>query len=204
MIRVLIADDHRLVAEALERVINQSDVAQVVGVSTTLQEVSVRLRDMQPDILLLDIAMPDGDGIDAVPELKAQYPNVRIIILTMYAEAAVIGRALSNNVDGYLLKSIDTKELIAALEAVADDDIYVCEECKQIMSQARYVEHVKLAPREREVLQLIVDGLTEKEIADKLFLSFETVHSYTKYLRRKLNCHNTAALVRVAIEQHIV
>ena len=203
MISVLLADDHTLVVEALEKLINQSNETQITGKATTLEQTRTMLEQLQPQVLLLDIAMPDGDGIDAIPSLRKLSPDTKIIILTMYAEAAVINRALHQKTDGYLIKSTNAQELIEAITTVANGDLYICPEAEQIIDRTKTNEPVQLTAREKEVLQLIVEGYTEKEIADKLYLSFETIHSYTKYLRRKLNCTNTASLVRTAITQHL-
>lgn len=200
---VLIADDHCLVSQALQRIIDQSECAITVGIAGTLRQTEELLADLQPDILLLDIAMPDGDGIDALPQMRQVAPHTHIIILTMYAESAVINRAVNANADGYILKNTDAGELINAIQIVADNEKYICHEALQILKTTEKKDIAILTQREKDVLQLIVNGYSEKEIADKLFLSFETIHSYTKQIRRKLNCNNTASLVRTAIQQHL-
>ena len=203
MTRILIADDHRVVAEGIARIIENSQIAKNVFIAGSIDDAVRQVGEHQPDLILLDVALPDGDGIDAIPKLKAACPQMRIVLFTMYAEAAVIHRALENGVDGYLLKSIDTDELLLGLQKAADGEQFICQEAQAICKNAKEVTPV-LTIREREVLALIVEGKTIKEIADQLCLGFETVHSYTKYLRQKLNCPNTAALVRVAMEQHLV
>ncbi len=204
MIEIIIADDHRVVAEGIARLIEESRVAQVVAIAGTISETVLLLQQQPTDILLLDVAMPDGDGIDAIRQFKELQPDVGIIVLTSYAEPSVIRRAVENGANGYLLKNVSSEEVINCIRHVSDGDAYICREA-QILTMIGHVE-VKptLTIREREILRLIVDGHTMKEIADKLCLGFETVHSYTKYLRQKLGCKNTASLVRTAIEQHLV
>ncbi len=203
MTRILIADDHRVVAEGIARIINESPAAQVVAIAISIAD-AVRLTgEHRPDVLLLDVALPDGDGIDAIPRLRAACPAARVVIFTMYAEPAVIQRACDGGADGYLLKSVSADELLEGLHAVVSGRKYLCREAGELMKG--YTEQAPvLTCREREVLVRLVQGKTIKEIANELFLGFETVHSYTKYLREKLGCPNTAALVRVAIEQHLV
>ena len=178
VIRVAIADDHKMVAEGIARLIEESETAHVVGIAGTLGDAASLISAEQPDVLLLDVALPDGDGIDAIPQFLAASSQTRVVVLTMFGERAVIARAL-------------------------EAEVYLCGESSRIQRISKEVAPT-LTPREREILRLIVDGLSIKEIADRLCLGFETVHSYTKYLRRKLQANNTASLVRTAIEQHLV
>ena len=203
MISVMIADDHQVVAEGLARLIDNSKEAKTVTITGRVDETTEQLSRLKPQILLLDVALPDSDGIDAIPALLNASPTTRIIVLTMYAESAVVQRALAAHANGYLFKSVSADELITAIRTVAKGDTYICEEARWILSAQTEIPPT-LTAREREILRLIVQGKTMKEIANELCLGFETVHSYTKYLRVKLNCTNTASLVRTALEQHLV
>ena len=203
MISVMIADDHRVVADGLARLIDNSEEAKTVAVTGRVDETIEQLSRLKPQVLLLDVALPDGDGIDAIPMLLDASPATRIIVLTMYAEPVVVQRALSAQAHGYLFKSVTPEELITALRTVAKGNTYICEEAQDLLN-AQTETPATLTVREREILRLIVQGKTMKEIADELCLGFETIHSYTKYLRMKLNCSNTASLVRTALEQHLV
>ena len=199
----MIADDHQVVAEGLARLIDNSKEAKTVTITGRVDETTEQLSRLKPQILLLDVALPDSDGIDAIPALLNASPTTRIIVLTMYAESAVVQRALAAHANGYLFKSVSPEELITAIRTVAKGDTYICEEARWILSAQTEIPPT-LTAREREILRLIVQGKTMKEIANELCLGFETVHSYTKYLRVKLNCSNTASLVRTALEQHLV
>ena len=203
MIRVIIADDHRVVAEGIAKLIEESGVATVVAITGTIAETTRLLQQEHPDLLLLDVAMPDGDGIDAITHFVELCPAMRVVVLTSYAEPSVIQRAVSNGVNGYLLKNVNGKEVIKAITTVSEGGVYICQEA-QALTMIRCEEAPSLTMREREILSLIVEGHTMKEIANELCLGFETVHSYTKYLRQKLGCKNTASLVRVALERHLV
>lgn len=199
----MIADDHQVVADGLARLIDNSKEAKTVAVTGRVDETTEKLIRLKPQVLLLDVALPDGDGIDAIPLLLDASPKTRIIVLTMFAETAVVQRALSAHAHGYLFKSVSQEELITAIRTVAKGNTYICEEA-QLLLNAQTEMPPTLTAREREILRLIVQGKTMKEIANKLCLGFETIHSYTKYLRVKLNCTNTASLVRTALEQHLV
>lgn len=203
VIRVAIADDHKMVAEGIARLIEESETAHVVGIAGTLGDAASLISAEQPDVLLLDVALPDGDGIDSIPQFLAASSQTRVVVLTMFGERAVIARALEAGASGFVLKSAAPEVLMEAMRAVCRDEVYLCGESSRIQRISKEVAPT-LTPREREILRLIVDGLSIKEIADRLCLGFETVHSYTKYLRRKLQANNMASLVRTAIEQHLV
>ena len=203
MIDVIVADDHKLVASGISRLIDAADDIRVLDDAQTIQEAVEKTSQLKPHILLLDVAMPDGDGIDAIPQFVKASKRTNIIILTTYAEAAVIRRAMEGGASGYILKSTSAEELIMGIRKVASGDVFYCQESQGLMMGYGESEPM-LTVREREILRLIVEGRTMKQIADKLHLGFETVHSYTKYLRQKLGCNNTASLVRTAIERHLV
>lgn len=203
MIDVIVADDHKLVASGISRLIDAADDIRVLDDAQTIQEAVEKTSQLKPHILLLDVAMPDGDGIDAIPQFVKACKRTNIIILTTYAEAAVIRRAMEGGASGYILKSTSAEELIMGIRKVASGDVFYCQESQGLMMGYGESEPM-LTVREREILRLIVEGKTMKQIADKLHLGFETVHSYTKYLRQKLGCNNTASLVRTAIERHLV
>lgn len=203
MINVIIADDHCIVAEGLTAILDNEQDIHVEGTASAIGEAVVLVEHLRPQLLLLDVGMPDGDGIDAIASLLAACPGMRIIVLTMYAEAAVVHRAMQAGAHGFLVKSASAEELVEAVRTVAAGRIFLCQE-SQALIDLLHEASPTLTARERDVLRLIVAGLSQKEIADRLCLGFETVHSYTKYIRKKLGCANTASLVRKAIEQHLV
>lgn len=203
MTTIIIADDHRIVTDGLTKIINENADTQVLGVASTLAELTELLPNLKPDVLLLDVALPDGDGIDAMPNLMAISPETKIVILSMFAEPSVILRAMKAGAKGYLFKSVDSTELRKAIQMVMAGKTYLCVEAHQLINGTEDPAPI-LTMREREILGLIAKGCTMKEIADQLCLGFETVHSYTKNLRQKLGCNNTASMVRAAIEQHLV
>ena len=207
MYRIIIADDHKMVAEAISRLVETieiegSRIGEVVSIAFTLEETRKVCEEQQPDILLVDMAMPDGNGIDFIPELQKICPTMKIAVLTYYSEASIVRLALSNGARGYFLKACNAEELVMGLKRVGDGEIYVCEEAMVTLRKKNNAE--TLTNREKEILRLTVEGLSTKEIAAELFLSFETVHSYMKNIRQKLGVSNTASIVREAIRQHLV
>ncbi len=201
MIEVLIVDDHRIVAEGVSQLMTGDEGIRTVGIAATLSEASQMMSELHPQVVLLDVALPDGDGIDALPELLLSSPETKVIVLTMFAEPSVIRRAMDAQAQGYLLKNTTKEELVEAIRAVAMGENYLSKEVRdQLLSDVKKAPVLTL--REREIIRLMSEGCTMKEIADRLCLSFETVHSYTKNLRVKLGCNNTASVVRTAMEQH--
>jgi len=203
MTRILIADDHQLVAEGIARLLDNSHDLHVEAIAGSINEAVELSARLQPDVVLLDVGLPDGDGIDAIPRLQKACPRLRIIIFTMYAEAAVVHRALATRANGFLLKTASAAELTQAISSVMEGETYLCNESQGLLDNCREAPPM-LTQRERDILRLLVAGLSHKEIADRLCLGFETVHSYTKYIRQKMGCANTASLVRKAISQHLV
>ena len=203
MIRVVIVDDHKVITDSLCQIIEKEERIRVIGMAFSIAECLKLLESCQPDVLLLDVSLPDGNGLELCPDICKQYPDIKILMLTGYAEINVIGRALDNGAFGYVLKNASSEEVIEGILTVAEGKRFMCEKSKKIFKQDAY-QAFSLSPREREILKLIVKGLTIQEVADTLFLSFETVRSYHKYLHLKLDVHNTAQLVRMAIEQKLV
>jgi len=203
LIRVAIVDDHKVLLEGLEHIINNSGIAWVIDRAYSIAGCRELLERCQPQVLLLDVSLSDGNGIDLCPEIRKKYPGVNILMLTSYAESAVVARALDEGALGYILKNAMSEEIIEGIYAVSSGKRFLCDQ-SEVLLKKKSDRQVPLSPREREILKLIVEGYTIKEISDKLFLGFETVRSYCKYLHLKLDVHNTASLVRRAIEQKLV
>lgn len=205
MINLAISDDHRLVTQGLENMISKSGIADIVAEASDITETEQVLKSHKDlDILLLDISMPGGNSLDFIPQWIEKYPAVNILVISSYAEAAVIRRALERGAKGYVLKTASEEELLEAINTVSKGETYLCVEAADILRNKPKEEPIELTPREREVLRLVAEGLSIKMIADRLGLGFETVHSYFKYLKLKLGVNNTAAMVRVAMEQKLI
>lgn len=203
MIRVQITDDHRMFVEGLTRIINESGIAEVIGTAGTAAACRRMLCERQADVLLLDIHLPDGNGVDLCAELRAKYPDLKILALTSFGELAVINRMLDTGALGYVLKNAMSEEVLLGIETVAAGEKFLCDEVDLLFRKQTGLA-VVLTKKERELLGLICEGYTSTEIAGKMFLGAETISSYRKNLLFKLNAKNTAALVKMAIEQRLI
>jgi len=203
MIRVAIVDDHKILTEGLQGLIQDSGIAQVVGVAHSAGECRLSLGFWKPDILLLDVGLPDTSGLDFCKEIKEQFPKIKVLALTTHNEYAVVRQMLDNGASGYLIKNAMAEEVLAGIEVVAAGGTFLCHEIDLLMKRPSE-KNIWLSPRERELLRLISEGLTNTEIADQIFLSPETIRGYRKNLLLKLGAKNTAVLVKMAIEQKLI
>jgi DNA-binding NarL/FixJ family response regulator len=203
LIRVAIIDDHKMVVETLEKFINESGNIKVIGKSYTVNDSKQMLALRLPDVLLLDVGLPDGDGIELCVELVKLYPALKILMLTTYAEIAVISRALDAGAFGYVLKNATSEEIMEGIHKVASGEHFLCDEVETLLNKSTE-ERITLTGRERELLKLVVEGKTNAEIADKMCLSYQTVKGYRSNLIFKLRANNTAELVKMAIEKKLI
>jgi DNA-binding NarL/FixJ family response regulator len=190
-------DDHKIVADGLEQLITKSETVCVIGKAYSAAECRELLKAEQPDVLLLDVGLPDGNGIDLCPEIKREYPQVKILMLTSYGELATITCALEAGADGYVLKNSEPEEVLEGIRIVSEGRRFLCDHVGSLLQN--YEKHSpEFTRRELEVLRYIKEGLTSAEIADRLFLSFETIRGYRKDLYIKLNAHSTRELIQNA------
>ena len=197
IINVAIVDDHKIIADGLERLIEESDSARVTGKAYSGVECRAMLCRVQPDVLLLDIGLPDINGIELCSKIKEKNPKIKILMLTSYSELATITRALDAGADGYVLKNSMPEELLEGIRSVASGKRFLCEEVDVILRKSEN-NSFELTRREMELLQLIVEGYTLPELADKMCLGYHTIRSYRKNLYIKIGAHNTAQLVQNA------
>lgn len=203
MIRVAIVDDHKILTEGLQNLIKESGIAAVVGVAHSAGECRRSLGFWKPDVLLLDVGLPDISGLHFCKEIKEHFPAVNVLALTTHNEYTVVREMLDNGASGYLIKNAMAEEVLAGIKAVAAGEKFLCHEIDLLMKRPSE-KNIWLSPRERELLRLISDGLTNTEIADQIFLSPETIRGYRKNLLLKLGAKNTAVLVKMAIEQKLI
>ncbi len=199
MIRVHITDDHRMLVEGLSTAIRESGIAEVTGTSHLLDDCRKACAVQQPDVLLLDINMPDGNGIDFCEEMHNRYPAIKILMLTSYSEFTVAKRAIDAGASGYILKNALSEEVVKGIETVAKGQTFLSHEIDLLMRRSPD-RSIWLTAREQEMLRYIVDGYTNQEIADRMFLSIETIKTYRKYLIQKLGARNSMELVKLAIQ----
>ncbi len=203
MIRVMIVDDHKLLVEGLRKLIDESGTAVVANIAYDASECRNLLSFGLPDVLMLDINLPDTNGVELCKELKERYPDIRILALTSYSEYSTIRQMLDNGASGYVLKNAMSEEVLEGISTVAAGQIFLCHEVDLLMKKQPETS-VWLTNREKELLKLVVEGYTNPEIATKIFLSPETIKGYRKNLLLKLGVKNTAALVKLALEQKLV
>lgn len=198
-----ITDDHRMLVEGLSASINESGIATVSGTSYTLNECRKSLAHSTPNVLLLDINLPDGSGVDFCTEVRRKYPDVKVLILTSHDAYSVAKRAMDSGASGYILKNAMSEEVVEGISAVMRGETFLCDEIDLLMRKRTELP-VWLTTREQELLRLIVDGYTNQEIADKIFLSIETIKTYRKNLILKLGAKNSMMLVKMAIEKKLI
>mgnify|MGYP000879203215 CR=1 FL=1 len=203
MISVHIVDDHKILVEGLQKLIDESGFAITSAASYTGKECLSKLQYKLPDVLLLDINLPDSSGIELCKEIKLKYPAVKIVALTSYSEYAIVRQIMENGASGYVIKNAMPEEILMGIEVVAGGETFLCEQIDLLMKRSNK-QHIWLTPREKELLQHISNGFTNAEIAEKLFLGVETVNSYRKNLLFKLGARNTAVLVKMAYEEKLI
>ena len=208
-IRVLIADDHGVVAEGLKHLVEAQADIEVIGVVGDGREAVRLARETQPDVVLMDLSMPELNGADATRAILQRDAKCRVIVLSMYAEREYVRRALRAGAVGYVVKRSAAKEVVEAIRAVHAGQRYLNPRVADVVIDDYSAEERddplgRLSAREREVLQLLAEGKTGAEIAQRLSLSPKTVETYRARLVEKLGIRDVAGLVRFAIQHGIV
>ena len=205
-VKILIVDDHNLVTEGIARIINSNKNYSVVSQLTNGLDAIEFVKNNDVHIVIMDINMPGMDGIAATQEIKKIVPGIKIIGLSMLGDYGTIHKMLESGADGYLLKNISGDELFTALAQVLDGKTYLNVELQQLLLKGMRDQKSipQLTKKEKEVLNLIAAGLTNKEIALKLKIGEETIKSHRKNIMHKFDIHNTAELVRFAIDHQLV
>ena len=208
-IRILIADDHGVVAEGLKQLVEAESDMQVVALVGDGREAVQQARDTQPDVVLMDLSMPELNGADATRAILQRDPKCRVIVLSMYAQREYVRRALKAGAAGYVVKRSAAKEVVEAIRAVHAGQRYLSPRVVDVVLED-YTDDkqddplARLSAREREVLQLLAEGRTGAEIAQRLSLSQKTVETYRARLVEKLGIRDLAGLVRFAIQRGLV
>jgi DNA-binding NarL/FixJ family response regulator len=208
-IRILIADDHGVVAEGLKSLVEAEPGMEVVGIVGDGREAVKHARESRPDVVVMDMSMPELNGADATRAILQQQPGCRVIVLSMYVEREYVRRALKAGAMGYVVKRSAAKELVDAIRAVHAGQRYLSPRVADVVIEAGGADEgedplAKLSMREREVLQLLAEGNTGAEIAKRLSLSQKTVETYRARLVEKLGIRDLPGLVRFAIQRGIV
>lgn len=204
-IRIMLADDHALMREGLRALLASVPDISVIGEARTGREAVSAVQQLDPDVIVMDVAMPDLNGIEAARLIHARHLAIRIVMLSMHSTAEHVYRAFEAGASGYLLKETAADEVITAVRAVHAGKQYLCTALAGSVRGFADFAHKSapldsLSPRERQVLQLVVEGKTSNEIAQVLSLSPKSVETYRNRLMRKLSVENIPSLVKFAVE----
>jgi DNA-binding NarL/FixJ family response regulator len=208
--RVIIADDHAMFRHGMKRILSERPDVEVVGEAQNGLDLLDQLRTLQPDMIVLDISMPQLRGIEAIHEIKKTRPDAKVLMLTMHKDSDYVFQAISAGADGYLLKEDAEKDLFFAMDTVRRGKVYlsslVAEESHQDWVEMRRgtrqpADLERLTLRERQILKLIAEGKSSKEIGSLLFISFRTVERHRANIMDKLNVRKSAELIRYALQK---
>jgi DNA-binding NarL/FixJ family response regulator len=213
MIKIIIADDHQLVAEGLKSIIEQSGLYKVISIARHGAELLKQLEVVSTDIIMMDIDMPVMNGIEATIQVRKLYPEIRIIVLTLHAEKGLVKKLMDLGANGFILKNSDRDELLLAIDHVFKGGKYFSSALTLNLIEQPSVSVIpgsyddkkaQLTEREIEILKMIAEGLSNKEIGDKLFISHRTVDTHRTNLMKKLEVNNIAGLIRYAMKNGFI
>jgi two-component system, NarL family, response regulator NreC len=207
--RVLIVDDHAVVRSGLRLLIDAEDDLETAGEAASAREAIFEARSLKPDVILLDVVMPEQSGLEAIPQLVHENPDAKVLVLSMQDEPRYVREAFETGASGYVLKEAADTELVAAIREVAKGGRYVHPELGARLVDAeteerRRAEEDPLSEREREVLHLLALGHTNQEIAEQLFISVRTAETHRAHIMQKLRLTSRAELVRYALDQGLL
>jgi len=212
-VRLLIADDHKIFRQGIKKLLEEEQDLQVVGEAADGREVVKKATELKPDIILMDIAMANLNGLEATKQIKKVLPESKIIMLTMHKNEEYVLQSFQAGASGYILKEGAVEELVSAIRSIHADKSFLSPTVSKTLVDAylRKMETGKtetpfdlLTDREREVLQLIAEGFTNREVAKQLFISVKTVEAHRAHIMQKLNIHDIAKLVKYAIQKGLV
>ena len=204
-IKVYIVDDHQLVIEGLKSLLINEQNIDIVGSATNAEQCLEYFNSHSVDVILMDISLPDKSGIDLCRIISEKNENIKIIALSTFTEGTYVRKMMENGASGYLHKNASKLEIIKAIKTVFQGDNYLTPEAEKALKYETDLQNKlpKLTKREKEVLLLISNGLTNNQISEKLFISIDTVDSHRKNLYSKMNVNNTAMLIKFATENKL-
>ena len=208
-IRIMLADDHRIIREGLRSLVEEQPDMEVVGEAKNGRKAVAMVEELRPDVVIMDVGMPELNGVEATRQINRDNPLVKVIALSMHQQREYVARMLDAGAAGYLLKDCAFDELIDAVRTVLENKTYLSPDITSTVVQD-YVRHlpqrdeaprVTLTPREREVLQLLAEGLRTKQVARKLDVSVKTIETHRRNLMQKLEIDSVAELTKYAIRE---
>ena len=203
--KLFIVDDHYMVIEGIRSLLQHEAGLEWTGHASNAASCLAYLRQQQPDVILMDISLPDKNGIDLCKEVKEKYPSVFILGLSTFSQESFISKMMDNGASGYVLQNATKEELLEAIETVMKGRLFLSMDAAQSLRSAADKPGMPvITRREKEVLELIAAGCTNAEIAERLFVSVSTIDTHRKNLLEKFNVRNTASLVRLATQQQII
>ena len=206
MVRVFLVDDHSVVIEGIYSLLQNVNDIEIVGYATSAANCLDFLKQHCTDVILMDISLPDLNGIELCKLVKQKWPEVQVLTLSTFNQGTYVRKMIEAGACGYLLKNAGKQELIDAIKTVVRGKTYFSPDAHQALKTVLQFQNdiPPLTKREKEVLALIAEGLTNSQMAEKLFISVDTIDSHRKNLYTKLNVKNTAMLIRFAIEKHLL
>ena len=211
-VRLVVVDDHEVVRRGLRALIGEQRGWQLLAEAQDGREALARVAEFKPDVAIVDITMPSLNGIDAIKRMIKASPRTKVLILTMHDDDSLIQRALTAGASGYLSKADASRDLVAAVNALVSGKTFFTPKVAQMVLDGYLGKRPKtdetgelpISGREREIVQLLAEGKSSKEVANILNLSVKTVETHRSNILRKLNCHSVSELVRYAVRNHIV
>lgn len=213
--KILLVDDHHLVRTGIANLLAGEPDLEIIGEASNAGEMIDLLKQQEPDLAVLDIALPDMSGIELARQMAKEFPKVKVVFLSMYTSEEFVFNAINSGAKGYLPKNTSRSELLEAIRAVAKGEEYFAESISNTILKS-YIKKAKsgnleqlrdeslLSKRELEVLRLFAQGLTNQEIADKLFISIRTVESHKNHIMQRLELKTTVDLIKFAIRNNLV
>ena len=208
-IRILIVDDHAIMRDGIRALLGLHDDLEIVGEASEGREAIEKARDLMPDVVIMDIAMPGMDGLEAARRIMRKTPKTKVLVLTQYDNKEYVLSAIKAGVSGYVPKRALGSELVSAIYAICQGNSFLYPSAaaaliKEYLQQAEKEPYDQLTEREREILKLIAEGHTSREIAEMLFISLKTVLGHRTKIMEKLDLHNRTELIKYAMRRGLI
>jgi DNA-binding NarL/FixJ family response regulator len=211
-VKIIVVDDHKIIRDGLSAIFMVSDKFELVGETDNEQELKEILSQVNYDVIIMDIALPGKSGLELSEDILIQNPNAKILILSSHIDEENIEKAIEVGVKGFVLKETDADVLLEAIDIIASGKQYFSPEISNVILSSyrnvktvnRIKEETNLTPREMEVLKLFAEGLSYKQIADKLFISVKTVDTHKRHIQEKLKLNSTVDIVKYAIKNKFI